>query len=1008
MCSPAAALTSESVTAAQLRGGNRRVFVSGGLQCGWGLMVSAALASSVPAVGKPVFPDDPFPRVEVGMHTGFIKKLSVSLDGSQFVTVSDDKTARVWETRSGRLRHVLRAPMAEGFEGRLYAAAISPKGEWVAVGGFTGIGVDRAALIYVFDLRTGRLLGALADLGPTAVENLVFTPDGKVLAVCLADGAGVIFYDWPNQKVITRSTVPTDKVLGAAVAPDGDFALTTIDGVLWLYSADARYENPRRLTLKGEQPMHVQFSPDGRRIAVGFDARPALAIVDVTSLQIERVLELEATERQVGQHVVEWSADGTYLYSAGQPADPDNARIYRWRADGEGAPLLVLTGSRRISDLRRLPTGGFAFSSGAPEVGVVDATGRAIWRESARTVDPGLLADRFLASPDGQRVHFTATPSGQSFLFDLFQRPEDALVRQPASGGSRPRPRATGWAMLTERDGSQFRVNGQPVSLDPAERVRVWSVVPGDQLLVIGTAWSVRLVDRSGRPLWRAEAPEDTRVVLATDDHRFVIAAFADGTVRWYRIDDGAEVLAFLPHRNGTDWVAWIPTGYYMSSVSGDNLIGWHLNNAVDQTPDFYRAVQFERVLYRPDIVREYFRNSGRADVRTLLADANAFRVNDLRRLAPPHVNVEDLAVRPAGAPTARFTLTGRSKSLPIQEFTVFVNDIPVTPWSERTLPPDQAMGFRRNLEVPLTAKYNEIRVEAFNGQSMGVAESVVELAGHGASPPRGDLYLVAIGVNQFVSEDDRVRDLRFAAQDAEELARYFQGRAGTEFDQVYVHLASDNSAAKPVRETVRDLVATIREAGPDDTVIVFLASHGWSDTRGNYFFLPSDASTSDIDKILAGRTDVETLIDWRFFFDEMRRAAGRRLLIVDTCNSGDMRGTFDVHSLAKRSAASRFALVAASKGDELSQEYAAGGHGIFTYGLLQALRDGADKDGDGRTTLREAFDHAFDVVQTTRTRKHLPQTPQFEAPAMLERLVLRSGGATSSSVRDAGNAGAP
>ena len=365
-------------------------------------------------------------------------------------------------------------------------------------------------------------------------------------------------------------------------------------------------------------------------------------------------------------------------------------------------------------------------------------------------------------------------------------------------------------------------------------------------------------------------------MALVTEDGRFAVAAFADGTIRWYRMDDGAEVLAFLPHRNGTDWVAWIPSGYYMSSVNGDNLIGWHLNNGLDQTPDFYRAIQFERVLYRPDVVREYFRTAGRTDVRSILADANAFQIDDLRRLAPPQLEVRNLTVQSGTQSTARFTLSGLSKSLPVQDYTVFVNDIPVTPWSDRTLPQTDALKFERTLEVPLTSNENQIRIEAFNGQSMGVVETVVDLPQPPPRRPRGDLYLVAIGVNRFTGEDERVRDLKFAAQDAEELAQHFESVAAAEFNRVHVYLASDNTQDKPTRDVVKQLVTAVRGAGPNDTVIVFLASHGWSDKRGNYFFFPSDTSVSDVDKLLSGQLDMEYLIDWQFFFNEMRRAAGR------------------------------------------------------------------------------------------------------------------------------------
>ncbi len=958
------------------------------------LMLSPASSASA---SKPLFLDAPQLRIELGTHTGFIKKLAVSADGGTVLTVSDDKTARVWDSATGRLRHVLRVPIDPGHEGLLYAGTLTPDGRYAVVGGFTGLTVGTGGTLYVFDASTGQLLGGLGHLPEFAIENLEFSSDGRTLAICQADGAGVIFFDWLGKRMIRRDTSPTDKILGADFAPNGDFVLTTLDGRLWLYDAASGYASSRSSVLDvGHKPMHVQFSPDGLRLAVGFDAEPIVAILQTKTLLVERVLRLPESDGQSGLHVVDWSSDGRAIYTGGQPTDPRNARIYRWAADGSALPTLIVTTTRRVSDLRRLATGGFAFSSGQPEVGVVGADGALRWRQSSQTLDSGQTNDLFAIDWTGARVGFADQSSTDSLTFDVNAPLESALTRGRSATETIPRRSAKDWNLAIRDEGASLSVNGNDVATDHAERIRTWAYGPGDRNLLLGTAWSLRLVDRNGRLIWRADAPEDTRAVAVTNDARLAVASFADGTIRWYRMKDGAEVLAFLPHRNGVDWVAWIPSGYYMSSVNGDNLIGWHLNNGLDQTPEFYRAIQFERILYRPDVVREYFRSMGETDVRTILADASAFRIDDLRRLAPPQLDIRNLTVQSAATvPTARFTLTGSSKSLPLQDYTVFVNDIPVTPWSDRALSQSDALAFQRNLDVPLTSKDNQIRVEVFNGQSMGVVEAAAELPQAPRLPPRGDLYLVAIGVNRFAnfgSDDTRIPDLRFAAQDADEVARYFETAATDgEFRRVHTFLASDNATDPPTRDVVKRLVAAVRDAGPLDTVIVFLASHGWSDPQGNYYFFPADTQPEDIDRLAAGRSDVKTLIDWQFFFDEMRRAAGRRVLIVDTCNSADMRGTLDVHTLAKRSAASRFALMAASKGDELSQEYASGGHGIFTFGLLQALRNGADTDGDGETTLREAFTHAYEVVQTTRPNKTRPQTPQLEAPTVLQTVVVAS-----------------
>ncbi|HLA71155.1 MAG TPA: hypothetical protein VK624_06560, partial [Steroidobacteraceae bacterium] len=118
-----------------------------------------------------------------------------------------------------------------------------------------------------------------------------------------------------------------------------------------------------------------------------------------------------------------------------------------------------------------------------------------------------------------------------------------------------------------------------------------------------------------------------------------------------------------------------------------------------------------------------------------------------------------------------------------------------------------------------------------------------------------------------------------------------------------------------------------------------------------------------------------------------LRNTAGRRLLIVDTCQARQIFGTVQDFSLMKRSASSRVAFILASKGDEESQEYEPGRHGLFTYGLIEGLKPAGDLDRNGVVTVDEWFVHAARTVDQLRDRRIGPQTPQFIAPPSLRAL---------------------
>jgi WD40 repeat protein len=71
------------------------------------------------------------------MHAGELSGIAVDASERYLVTASHDKTARVWDVKTGALLRVLRPPIGDGDEGLLHTVAISPDGATIAVGGIT-------------------------------------------------------------------------------------------------------------------------------------------------------------------------------------------------------------------------------------------------------------------------------------------------------------------------------------------------------------------------------------------------------------------------------------------------------------------------------------------------------------------------------------------------------------------------------------------------------------------------------------------------------------------------------------------------------------------------------------------------------------------------------------------------------------------------------------------------------------------------------------------------------
>ena len=509
--------------------------------------------------------------------------------------------------------------------------------------------------------------------------------------------------------------------------------------------------------------------------------------------------------------------------------------------------------------------------------------------------------------------------------------------------------------------------------------------------MLLGTEWAIRLIDREARERWHVKLAAVVRAVNIAPHGQFAVAALADGTIRWYRMRDGLEVLAYFPHANGEDWIAWTPAGYYMSSPNGDQYVGWHMNRGMDATPDFHRAVQFERILYRPDIVTASLPQSLRSGTRgtsdTSSVTAN-FDVSRLHEIAPPRLSIERLPalLRGTEVRTVRLRIHGERTGAPMRDLTVFVNDIPVTPYVDRLLRSDETNRFARDIDIPLAAIDNEIRVESNTAQSMGVVQVFAAAPGQAGPATQGDLYLLAIGNNVFPNLPAATQ-LEFASRDAEAFAQVLGTAHGKVFRRTHVRVLSDQRSVLATRAAVLESVAFLQNARAADTVVVFLASHGISDKAGNYYLVPRDASSADMEAIARDppRDDYPSLVSWSVFFEALRKAAGKRILIVDTCQARGIEGRFEPHALMKRSASSRFALMVAAKTDEESQEYEPAQHGLFTYALLEGLGARGDTNGDGRITVRELFEAAKPIVDRLHDRDIGPQTPQLVMPRSLE-----------------------
>ena len=263
--------------------------------------------------------------IDPGMHTAKIWAQAVDAAGRFAVTGGDDRTVRIWSVADGKLLRTIWIPVGPENVGDIYAVAISPDGSTIAAGGWTERLSWRHPDLSVRP-RVRKPHSANSRRLADVTHFLTFSPDGRYLAATLGGGNGLRVFDRDKDwSEAFRDDQYGDDSYGAAFSRDGRLATTAYDGLIRLYQYDPNSDSPnfRRVgepvkAPSGHRPFGIAFSPDGKRLAVGYYDVAAVDILDGTTLN--RVGGHSPAERHAPQSDsarVAWSDDGQTLFAAG-------------------------------------------------------------------------------------------------------------------------------------------------------------------------------------------------------------------------------------------------------------------------------------------------------------------------------------------------------------------------------------------------------------------------------------------------------------------------------------------------------------------------------------------------------------------------------------------------------------------------------------------------------------------------------------------------------------------
>ncbi len=575
---------------------------------------------------------EPILRIETGMHTAAIKRIGVDAAERFLLTASDDKTLRLWDLHTGDLLKTYRGPIGAGNEGQLYSGTISPDAKWVAGAGWTAKEWDNAGSIYLFNRASGKLMKRLSGL-ENIIAHLCVSKDGQYLGATLGGRQGVRVWNTQTWQPIFRDTNYADSSYWCDFDRRNRLVTSSLDGYLRLYSPTSYGFSlvGRSKAPGGSQPFSAVFSPTGNQIALGFADSTNVNVLDGHNLGFLYAPNTRGIN-QGSLDRVAWS-DENSLYAGGKYIKKGISPILYWSQARLGNPTEWQASFTTIMDIRPLKNGRIVYAAGDPAFAVLNNAGQKIVEQQASTADYLAVFDGdFRISHDANTIHFGFEYRGKRPA--RFSVSKQSLILNPQRDSHLRSPNTTSLAITGWKNTASPKLNRKALSLKQYETSRSLAIAPDKSKFILGASWYLRLFNTKGQLIWKVATPSEAWGVNISGDSKKAVAAYADGTIRWYNLDNGQELLAFFPHKDGKRWIAWTPSGYYMTSAdNADNLIGWHVNKGKDKAARFYPAGALYAAYKRPDIVKKILKTRN---------EKEAIRLANLAKkdIVKPPVNV--------------------------------------------------------------------------------------------------------------------------------------------------------------------------------------------------------------------------------------------------------------------------------------------------------------------------------------------------------------------------------
>ncbi len=633
-------------------------------------------------------------------HSARINNLLFTPNGERVISISEDKTIRVWSVETGEMVDKFESEIGDGGEGMLYSSAISPDGKLLAVAGYP---VNSVAENYIIIIDLEKKVQVSTAIGHTdVIGTLSFSSTGDFLASGSNDGS-INLWKVDNAKLLTNiSTIAVGSIVSSISfnSKTDDLAVVSESNEVLVYNLSGLRTGVTKFQYKAfkkhKGPLNkVMYSPDGMYLCS-------------TSFENEMIL---------------WKADGSVVKDFGKLKSPVNAVAFSGDSkilvsldvEGKGASWSIPTGTKFTDYLGHDNTVFSAAFSPTVSGNYMVASAGGVNNEILLWNPINGLTSRRIKGKGSVIQNLVFGDNLELYISQDFAKPDNFSATfnfGSLTVNQDPKPYQPGKDLnkdLVQTGVNTIQVGKKVIAtdLEVDGRILDFQGLP-DGTVAVASDFSLKLFNKEGFILKEFIGHiGGVRAVTVTKDGKYLASGGEDQSIILWKLSETGnapsirkvfegkewaeyfdslpvdsltneptkkawnDVIAFLKANNDktyrqleealhslgeivlpfatlfvtrdeAEWVCWTPKGYFSCSSAGSQYFGWHINRGINHLADFYAAEQYFEILYRPKEVAQSIEQGKR--VEEILKETGE-RIFDLGKLHRPSAGFFDMKI---------------------------------------------------------------------------------------------------------------------------------------------------------------------------------------------------------------------------------------------------------------------------------------------------------------------------------------------------------------------------